>query len=177
VTAPLNLTVKQQGTNPVLLSWSPSPDAVSYNVYKAMNDSSTYTLIKSNVQATTLSFQSPDLNKVNRWTFRVTAVAANGRESAGALAYYNSTVITNPNGINDISESALKPLLWNSTDQKILVRSDKLSEVSIINVSGMSVWKGKFSGIGNIDLGSLTKGFYIAVWNDGRNHFSVPLVK
>jgi hypothetical protein len=142
-----------------------------------MNDSSTYTLIKSNVQATTLLFQNSDLNKVNRWTFRVTAIAANGRESAGALAYYNSTVITDPTGINDISESALKPLLWNSTDQKILVRCDKLSEVSIINISGMSVLKGKFSGIGNIDLRPLNNGFYIAVWNDGNQRFSLPFVK
>jgi len=177
VTAPLNLTVKQQGANPVLLSWNMSPDAVSYNVYKAMNDSSTYTLIKSNVQATTLSFQSPDLNKVNRWTFRVTAVAANGRESAGALVYYNSTLITVPNGINDVSENRVKPLQWNSADQKMLIRSESLSEVSIVNVSGMTIWKGKFSGIGDVDLRTLTKGFYIAVWNDGRNRFSVPFVK
>ena len=66
------------------LSWTASPDAVSYNVYRAVNDQATYELIAENVTGTTYSYNPTDLKDGDQLILRVTAVNADGVESEGA---------------------------------------------------------------------------------------------
>ena len=70
-------------TNGSDLSWKASPDAVSYNVYRAVNDQATYELVAENVTDTAYSYQSADLKTGDQLILRVTAVNADGVESEG----------------------------------------------------------------------------------------------
>jgi len=79
VNAPVNLTV----TDGVNLSWTASSDAVSYKVYRAVNDQATYELIAENVTETAYSYDPADLKEGDQLILRVTAVNADGIESAG----------------------------------------------------------------------------------------------
>ena len=79
VDAPSALTLTE-GTN---LSWKASPDAVSYNVYRAVNSQPTYELIAENVTGTTYAYVPTDLKAGDQLILRVTAVNADGVESTG----------------------------------------------------------------------------------------------
>jgi alpha-L-fucosidase 2 len=80
VQPPANLTV----TEDLQLSWTASPDAVSYKVYRAVNDQATYELIAENVTETTYSYNATDLKAGDQLILRVTAVNTDGVESEGA---------------------------------------------------------------------------------------------
>ena len=67
------------------LSWQASKDAVSYNVYRAVGDQSTYELVAADVTATTYAM---DISLSDRMTLRVTAVGQDARESTGITALY-----------------------------------------------------------------------------------------
>ena len=79
VEAPAELTYTD-GAN---LSWEASADAVSYRVYRAVNDQATYELIAENVIGTTFTYDPSDLQKDDQLILRVTAVNADGVESEG----------------------------------------------------------------------------------------------
>lgn len=83
IAAPSALTKEYFSADTIKLDWTASKDAVSYNVYRAVESAPEYELIASNVNGTFFTYQSPDLEQVEQCTFRVTAVAANGRESDG----------------------------------------------------------------------------------------------
>ena len=80
VAAAANLAV----TEDYDLTWTASPDAVSYNVYRAVNDQATYELIAGNVTATSFSYNPTDLTDGDQLILRVTAVNADGVESEGS---------------------------------------------------------------------------------------------
>ena len=84
--SPSSLTAVTDDYNTFDLSWGESTNAVSYNVYKAVEDAADYTLIESNVTGTSYSYQVPEEERNLRTTYRVTAVGSNGRESDGATA-------------------------------------------------------------------------------------------
>lgn len=86
VEAPSELKLDFHSAKKLTLNWKASKDAVSYNVYRAVESSPDYELIASNVQGTSYTYESADLEKADQCTFRVTVVAANGRESDGARA-------------------------------------------------------------------------------------------
>jgi len=66
------------------LQWMESPEAVSYNVYCAIDSEAEYTLLASGVTGNTYTCEN--LGKAPREgiTFRVTAVSASGKEGTGA---------------------------------------------------------------------------------------------
>ncbi|MBQ3017127.1 MAG: glycoside hydrolase N-terminal domain-containing protein [Clostridia bacterium] len=69
-------------------AWSPIADAVSYNIYVAVENAPTYDLI-NNITDTSLTY-APEENLANsRMTFAVTAISNDGTESDRTLAYYN----------------------------------------------------------------------------------------
>ena len=89
VEAPADLTVLA-GTR---LSWKASSDAVSYRVYRAVNDQATYELVAENVTGTTFTYNPTDLKKDDQLILRVTAVNAEGVESEGVRAItWNGTL-------------------------------------------------------------------------------------
>ena len=65
------------------MAWEASPDAVSYKVYRAVNDQATYELIAENVTGTTYAYNPNDLKSGDQLILRVTAVNADGVESEG----------------------------------------------------------------------------------------------
>ena len=79
---PADLTI----TNGFNLSWKASADAVTYKVYRAVNDQATYELIAEDVTGTTYSYNPTDLNSGDQVTIRITAVNADGVESDGIRA-------------------------------------------------------------------------------------------
>jgi len=80
VAAPADLTV----TEGFQLTWRASPDAVSYKVYRAVNDQATYELVADNVTGTTYTYTPTDLHSGDQVILRVTAVNADGVESDGS---------------------------------------------------------------------------------------------
>ena len=79
VEAPADLTY----TDGTKLSWEASADAVSYKVYRAVNDQATYELIAENVTETSYTYAPTDLKAGDQLILRVTAVNADGVESKG----------------------------------------------------------------------------------------------
>ena len=82
VETPADLTI----TGSYNLSWEASKDAVSYNVYRAVNSQATYELVAENVTGTTYSYKPTDLAEGDQVIMRVTAVNADGLESEGIRA-------------------------------------------------------------------------------------------
>ena len=74
-----NLTITD-GCN---LSWTASADAVSYKIYRAVNDQATYELVAENVTETVYTYTPTDLKAGDQLILRVTAVNADGVESDG----------------------------------------------------------------------------------------------
>ena len=70
------------------LAWAPVADAVSYNVYVAVENAPTYDLI-NNTTDTFLSYATEENLANSRMTFAVTAISNDGTESDRTLAYYN----------------------------------------------------------------------------------------
>ena len=80
-----NLSVTKQSANSASLNWDASPDAISYNVYYAIESAPSYTLATT-VTATNAAITAPAFVAAKQATFRVTAIDANGRESDGIRA-------------------------------------------------------------------------------------------
>ena len=86
--APTVLNYSRVGFGEFDLSWTPSDDAVSYNVYVAIENAPDYTLVSSK-NATTASYLPTKENENARMTFAVTSVNAAGVESERTLCYHN----------------------------------------------------------------------------------------
>ena len=82
VAAPANLSV----TADFQLTWKASSDAVSYKIYRAVNDQATYELVAENVTDTAYTYVPTDLKSGDQVILRVTAVNADGVESDGIRA-------------------------------------------------------------------------------------------
>ena len=94
VAPPEKLTITNMNANELLLSWNGSQDAVSFNVYRAVGNEPTYELVAKDIAVNSnnnsYQFSAKNISSVGRCTFKVTSVAKSGRESVGALAYFNS---------------------------------------------------------------------------------------
>ena len=97
VAAPTALTVTASGST-MNLSWNASGDAVSYNIYRAVNDDANYEQVATGVTGTAYTYTASDVTGADRVTMRVTAVGESGRESVGALAY--SLPVTVPESVS-----------------------------------------------------------------------------
>ena len=82
IDAPTNLIV----TDGLKLSWTASPDAVSYRVYRAVNDQAVYELVAENITDTAYTYDPTDLKEGDQLILRVTAANADGIESDGTRA-------------------------------------------------------------------------------------------
>ncbi len=80
---PSELNVKYTSDS-AILTWTESANGESYNVYRSANSEPTYTLIASGVTATTYTIPHTDFNSDNQYTYAVSAVSEDGRESARA---------------------------------------------------------------------------------------------
>lgn len=89
VAAPSQVQAKLTDGSTAKITWASSSDATSYNLYKAVNNDSNYTLIASSVTDTSYDYAIPEADRNQRTTYRVTAVSASGKESNGVLAYIN----------------------------------------------------------------------------------------
>ncbi|WP_146602613.1 glycoside hydrolase family 95 protein [Novipirellula aureliae] len=82
VAAPSNLKFnKGGGSDPIELSWTGSPDAASYNLYRAVGNAPDYELVASDITDTDFVYQAPDLKQIDQMTLKVTAVRSDERES------------------------------------------------------------------------------------------------
>ena len=88
VEAPAGLTAIATGKNSYALDWEKSEDAVSYNVYKAVENDSNYTYVGT-TNSTNCLYTTSSAEENKRMTYRVCAVNKNGVESDGVLAYVN----------------------------------------------------------------------------------------
>ncbi|XMO70702.1 glycoside hydrolase family 95 protein [Luteolibacter sp. AS25] len=82
VTAPSDLKIENDDAkNGIKLVWTTSADAASYNVYRAVGNAPGYELITSGLKDAAFTYSAADLKDIEQMTLKVTAVAANGRES------------------------------------------------------------------------------------------------
>lgn len=90
VAAPAELVLEQgRSKNQVKLAWSASADAASYQLYRAVENAPDYERVASDIKGTSFVYQASDLAEHEQATFKLTAVRADGRESAsGATAIY-----------------------------------------------------------------------------------------
>ena len=100
------------------LSWNASSDAVAYKVYVAKDDAPDYTLLTLTTN-TEYTYERPK-NENSRLTFAVTAVGADGSESARSLAYRNPDDLSSP--VLDVSASVLNGEL------QVAIKSTEYSE-------------------------------------------------
>ncbi len=97
VTDVSSLMAKEVAVNSVALSWDASADAVSYNVYYAIESEPAY-MFATTVTTSNATIIVPALASAKQATFRVTAVGKNGRESDGI-----TTLLT------DMTQNAFAP--------------------------------------------------------------------
>ena len=100
------------------ISWNASNDAVAYKVYVAKDDAPDYTLLTV-TRDTKYTYDRPK-NENARLTFAVTAVGADGSESARALAYRNPDDLSAP--VLDVSANVVNGEL------QVAVKSTEYSE-------------------------------------------------
>jgi alpha-L-fucosidase 2 len=89
--APPTEFVLEQGSakNQLKFAWSASADAASYQLYRAVENAPDYECVASDIKGTSFIYQASDLAGYEQATFKLTAVRADGRESAtGATAIY-----------------------------------------------------------------------------------------
>ena len=83
VTAPTNLKIdRDDGGSQIGLSWTGSADAASYNLYRAVGSAPDYERVASAITGAGFVYQATDLKQIEQMTLKVTAVRADGRESA-----------------------------------------------------------------------------------------------
>jgi hypothetical protein len=112
------VNVKSEPLGSSEISWNASRDAVAYKVYVAKDDAPEYTLLKV-TNDTSYTYERP-LNDNARLTFAVTAVGADGSESARALAYRNPDDISSP--VLDVSANVVNGEL------QVAIKSTEYSE-------------------------------------------------
>ncbi|MGJ8643797.1 MAG: glycosyl hydrolase family 95 catalytic domain-containing protein [Luteolibacter sp.] len=83
VAAPTNLKIdKDDAKSQIALSWTGAEDAASYNLYRAVGNAPDYELVASKISGTAFVYEDKNLKQLGQMTLKVTAVRADGRESA-----------------------------------------------------------------------------------------------
>ncbi len=82
VTAPTNLKIDRNTASQVELSWAGSSDAAYYQLYRAVGNAPDYEPIASEIKDSRFIYKASDLIQIEQMTLKVTAVRADGRESA-----------------------------------------------------------------------------------------------
>jgi hypothetical protein len=76
------LSVEDYGKNTKMkATWTASPDAASYTLYRAVESSATYTKIASNLKGTSFIYSLPAKDVGKQITYALSAVGQDGRES------------------------------------------------------------------------------------------------
>ena len=82
VIAPSNLKIESDADkNQIKLSWNASPDAKSYNLYRAIANAPDYELISSEIMGNDFIYKSTSLKQSEQMTFKITSLREDGRES------------------------------------------------------------------------------------------------
>ena len=89
--APTGFNCTESSAGTLNFTWNASAGASSYNVYVAIEDAATYTLL-TNTSSTSFSYTPDESVKGLRTTYAVTAVGE--RESERALTYTAETIVT-----------------------------------------------------------------------------------
>jgi len=138
-----NLQVSKAILGNAYLTWDASPNAVSYNVYTAVESAPAYTLIGNTTNLGYLYTPAVE-NRNARTTYAVTAVAADGTESMRALAYTNPEDISAY--INDLGASIIETSLQITVDSstytnkyKVWSREKSSTEYTLVKESGLPV--------------------------------------
>ncbi|WP_418275242.1 glycosyl hydrolase family 95 catalytic domain-containing protein [Isoptericola jiangsuensis] len=84
VTAPAGLTVVDDQRDEVELSWTSSPEAESYTLYRAVGSAPDYETVATDITQTAFTYAAADLDEIDQMTLRVVAVSPDGRQSDGA---------------------------------------------------------------------------------------------
>ncbi len=138
-----NLEVSKATLGNAYLKWDASPNAVSYNVYTAVESAPAYTLIGNTTNLGYLYTPAVE-NRNARTTYAVTAVAADGTESMRALAYTNPEDIAAY--INDLGASIIETTLQITVDAstytnkyKVWSREKTATEYTFIKESSLPI--------------------------------------
>ena len=83
VAAPMNFTI----TDGTKLNWKPSPDAVSYRIYQAVDSQPSYELVAENITDCSYVYDPKDIPDSSQIIIRLTAVNADGVESQGVRVW------------------------------------------------------------------------------------------
>lgn len=112
VKAPSNLQVSlnQTSFDQAALTWTASEDAVSYTVYRAEENAPDYTVIAENVTETAYTHLIPEDAVGRQATYKVTAKAANGRESQGSVFLMEAVTVGAPKQVTGrfVTDSTLQ---------------------------------------------------------------------
>ena len=122
IDAPTKLSIARVGMfGEFSLDWTDVDGAESYNVYVALENDATYTLI-GNTKNTTFNYAHSQENENARTTFAVTAVTNGGAESKRTLAYSNPI---------DISASITdtRAYVLESGDVQMVINANSNSEI------------------------------------------------
>ena len=102
--APSNLQVSLDQTtfDKASLSWTASGDAASYTIYRAEESAPDYTVIAENVTDTSYTHEIPEDSIGRQATYKVVAVAENGRESQGVVALMEAVTVAAPEKVTGL---------------------------------------------------------------------------
>ncbi len=162
IQSPGSLTAVTKDYDIFDLSWNKSPDAGSYNIYKAVGDAADYTLVAAGVTDTFYSYQVPEEEHNLRTTYRVTAVGANGRESEGTTAIVVPYVLEAPTDVSGIfiTETSLKIYIGDGQAgakyRLYQIEADKNTLISTSDTASGKSMEWDVSGVSNADSYAIT---------------------
>ena len=88
IEAPKNLQMVKK-ENKIFFNWEASTSAVSYNLYRAVENAATYELIKKNIKSLNCMYLLTDNIDNKRVTFKIVAVSKEKKLSEGSITYHN----------------------------------------------------------------------------------------
>ena len=91
--APSRLVFEKEASDNIKLIWTPVNNVSGYNVYVGMNSDPSYKLLKKKLTQTTLTIRNPFAKEKGRCTYKVTALAKDGRESEGVFVFHTDTIV------------------------------------------------------------------------------------
>ena len=154
---PAYFTYEREGLGDFTFTWDTSDDAVSYNLYVAVESQPDYTLI-ANTEDNSFVY-TPQGNENARMTFALTAVSEDMVESGRALCYSNPTV-SSPDNILSGKKFVGAPGTSYDTNDGLDFSYSKLTDGDFGQNYGENNWKyGRFSTLpnghadGTVDLG------------------------
>ena len=133
--APTNFTYTKENASTFNFTWNGNSNAVKYNVYKAVGNAATYTLIgTSTTNSFTYNVPSDEVNV--RTTFVVTAVNSEGIESDRTVCYANPLET-----VDGVVVDGIKDELYGNNSDTVLLDKDRSYTISALKTeSGVFIY-------------------------------------